>query len=189
MNTSFDDPQAHGTLRALQLAHERWQEVISRLDGMKFDDLNGREEVAHLVRGPAVEFLMWARGLDDFCRGMPERKNGILVPTQPSLTGYDAGRTQVAGLVDGARYATNREVHQLLALMQPQGAMKFPLRFPWAFDHFAGVQWLYEAHLPPATVERPGQLQFRQAYVDNLAGHKVGPTLDALRAWFEDQIT
>ncbi|GAA5169121.1 hypothetical protein [Amycolatopsis dongchuanensis] len=187
MGTSFDHPKARGTLRVLQLAHARWQDVFSRLDGMKFDDLNGREEVAYLIRGPAVEFLMWARGLDDFCRGMPERRNGKLVPTQPPLAGYESARVQVAGLVDGARYATHREVHQLLALMEPKGAMKFPI-LPLAFDHFGGVQWLHDAHLPPANEERSGQLPLRQAYVDNLAGQKVGPTLDDLRAWFEGQL-
>ncbi|AIJ23239.1 hypothetical protein [Amycolatopsis methanolica] len=189
MSNAFDYAKARGTLRVLQLAHDRWRDVFSQLDGMKFDDLNGREEVAHIIRGPAVEFLMWARGLDDFCRGMPERRNGKLTPTQPYLAGYEAARSSVEGLVDGARYATNREVHQLLALMEPKGAMRFPMSFPLAFDHFGGVRWLHEVHLPAVDEERSGQLQLRQAYVDHLAGQKVGPTLDDLRAWFEGQLT
>ncbi|MDQ0376639.1 hypothetical protein [Amycolatopsis thermophila] len=189
MTDPFDIPKARGTLRVLQLAHDRWTELYEGIEGLKFDDLNGQEEVAAIIRGPAVEMMMWARGLDDLCRGMPERRDGQLVPTEPDLPGYETARATVAGLVDGARYATNREVHQLLALMQPKGALKFPLTFPLAFDHFGGVQWLHEMQLPPAAEERRGQAPLRQAYVDHLAGRPVGPTLDGLRQWFESQLS
>ncbi|MEU0465041.1 hypothetical protein ABZ215_13640 [Amycolatopsis sp. NPDC006131] len=184
MTDSFDSATARGTLRVLQLAHDRWQDVCARLHGLKFEDLDGREEVAHVVRGPAVETLMWARGLDDFCRGMP--KNGRA--TQAVLDGYEAGREHLSGLVDGARYATNRSVHQLLALMRPLGAFVLPMKFPFGFDHFGGVKWLHEQHLPPADQEQPGQGRLRVAYVNHLASRDVGPTLDALRAWFEQQL-
>jgi hypothetical protein len=178
---SFDLVAARQTLRLLQLAHDRWSETYAGLADMRFEGENSREEVSLRVRGPAVETTMWVRALDDWCRGLPGQRG----PMQPVLTGYEDQRAELEGLLDGARYVTNRSLHQLLALMWPTGVMRFPLRSGNIFNTFAGVFWLPEGRLGSVSSENARQRSLRESYVEHMAEKEVGPTLDCLRDFFE----
>jgi hypothetical protein len=175
----FDMDAAQETLRLLQLAHDRWSEVYDRLVGTRFEGENTREEVSLRLRGPAVKTTMWVRALDDWCRGRAS-------DNEPELPGYEDRRCEVEGLLNAARYATNRSLHQLLALMVPRGAMVFPFNPNDIFGTFTAVFWLREEHLPPISSEKGVQLELRKHYVEHMAWKEVGPTLDRLREWFEE---
>ncbi|GAB3460180.1 hypothetical protein [Actinophytocola sediminis] len=182
VSESFDLGAARETLRLLQFANDRWREVYAHLQDVRFEGENSRREVSLRVRGPAVETIMWARALDDWCRGLPDRTGR---PTQPVLTGYQDRRVEEEGLLKGARYATNRSLHQLLALMVPWGTMRLPLNTRDIFGTFGGVRWLSESKLPPRSRENNGQQEIRKHYVAHLARNEVGATLDRLSRFFE----
>jgi hypothetical protein len=139
-----------------------------------------RDELSIALLGTAVEFLMWARGLDDWCKGDEVRAG---------LAGYREAREQEAGLLEGARYVTNHALHQLANLTQLLGGFTFPLSFPFAFDKLAGVQWAHESHLPPLEEEHDNtQRRYRRQYAKHLAGEDVQRTMDRLQGWFEQQL-
>jgi hypothetical protein len=179
---SFDFGTARRTLRQLQFAHDRWREVYAHLEDLRFEGENNREEVALRVRSPAVETITSVRALDDWCLGLLDNKGR---PTQPVLAGYEERRAEVEGLLNGARYATNRSLHQLLVPTTAYGLMRFPFNPNHIFNTFAGVRWLAERHLPPALSENPRQQELRKDYVKHMARQDVGPTLDRLREFFE----
>ncbi len=182
----FDYRAARQALRLFQVAHDRWREVQARIAQTRFDEAGGRDEVSLALREPAVSAIMWARSLDDWCRGLPE--NGK--PTAPVIPGYLDKRTDVAGLLDATRYATNRSLHQLLEMMRPWGVMAFPLNPNDIFDTFRGVRWIPEGLLPPIESEKnETQRRLRVQYIEILAGRDVGVALDRLRELFENAIS
>lgn len=124
-----------------------------------------------------MEFLMWARGLDDWCKGGEGRVG---------LPGYRESRESEIGLLEGARYVTNHALHQLADLTQLLGGFNFPFSFPFRFDKVAEIQWMHASHLPPSEEElNDTQRRYRRQYEEHLAGREVRPTIDWLLEWFE----
>lgn len=178
MTVEFDRATALRGLRLLRVAASRWEAVYEQLAGEQISDDQHREDLSTLLLGHAVEFLMWARGLDDYCKGEGARVG---------LPGYRKAREQELGLLEGARYVTNHALHQLADLTRLIGAFAFPLSFPFGFDKLAGVKWVSAAHLPPSEEERDeAQLRYRQRYEKYLAGQDIRSTMDRLLGWFAD---
>ncbi len=106
------------------------------------------------------------------------------------MPGYAAARGQVADLLDAARYACNRALHQLTVLPRPTGGSSFPITFPLAFNEMAGYQWAHERDLPDPTDEHDDkQRVLRATYVTIRAGRDMADALDRLRRWFERVLT
>ncbi|WP_370969883.1 hypothetical protein [Amycolatopsis sp. cg9] len=148
---------------------------------MKDSDLEpAQRAVAALVgkHGTAIEALVWARGLDDWCGSRS--------------AGYGAARDAVAGTLAGARYVVNRSVHQLAQITPAFGVMRFPLDFRSGvgiFNTFGGTRWAAEGYLPARDEERDeAQRRLRDHYLEYLAGRDVGSTLTLVRDWFERQL-
>jgi hypothetical protein len=180
----FDGGVALHALRLLQLAHDRWLSLAADLQGKRFVEVGDRDEAAALLHGYAVEVLLWARAVDDWCLGLPRYGK----PTAPVLATYEQARPALEDLLEGARYAVNHSIHQLTGLTRPYGVMRFPLNTRDIFDTFAGIRWLPEGHLPQLSEPDPTQQRFRQKYVAHMAGREMGPTLLQLRSWFEAQV-
>jgi len=157
-------------LRVLQAAHQQWTEALVAARGVDVDVVreHGPRNYGYIVTVLAV-----ARGLDDMCKDV-----------QP----YATARPEREVLLDASRYACNRLLHQFVAMSQPMGGITFPIRLPIRFDKFAGYRWAPPAFLPPVETEDRRQQAMREKYISLLAGHRVGPTLAALRSWFEEQI-
>lgn len=171
---------ARRALRLLHRAYERWQREHDELFGIRVRDEEHREELASLLHGYAVEFLLWTRGLDDWCCG---NEGGSALPS------YVERRAGVEGLLDGARYVANHAVHQLVIFSRPTTAFSFPLEFPFGFDKFATIEWLPEMCLPPEPAgTSASRRRLRQQYVDHLANQPIASTMENLRHWFAEQL-
>lgn len=174
MNRSLDRAAVLDGLRLLQLAHDRWYGARREVGGRKITGSAGREIALH-AHGAAVEVVTWAGALDDVCKD----------PSGP-VPGYTAARAEIADLLDAARYARNRALHQLTVLPRPIGGISVPLVFPLVADEMAGYQWAHDRDLPSAADEHDNtQRRLRAIYIALLAGRDMADALDQLRAWFE----
>lgn len=178
MTATIDRDAVLGGLRMLQLAHDRWHAARREMGGKKITGGAGREIALH-AHGAAVEVATWARAIDDACKKHPD-----LVPD------YPAARTEVADLLDAARYACNTALHQLTVLPHVIGGISAPLRAPIVADKMAGYHWAHERALPARDREHDDtQRRLREKYVALLAGRDMKPALDRLRGWFERMLT
>ncbi|MBN9799256.1 hypothetical protein DMP15_18600 [Pseudonocardia sp. UM4_GMWB1] len=99
---------------------------------------------------------------------------------------YVAARPAVAPRLSAARYAGNHAIHQLIPLSDlDSGGATFPMTFPRAFRP-PTLRWATEIVLPPVDIDSTRKL--RRVYLATWAGHAIGPTLDQLRAWFDEQL-
>jgi hypothetical protein len=172
----YDPDTAAAGLWLLRDAHDQWladnTEVIGERAGPQ------PEHVELRLHQHAASVLTWTRALDDLCDGDPE----------PLLT-YRSVRPPMAPLLHGARYACNRSVHQLLTLTRVHRVMRFPLTPSMIFNTYGTFRWVPEKLLPLPGSERPSQASSRAEYVATMAGQEIGPTLQQLRDWFEQQLT
>lgn len=178
--TEFDRGVARRVVRLMQLADERWRMQYASMQGQEVSSVEHSDEVQVLLHGYAVEMLMWARGLDDWCRGKG---------TCDALAGYEQARENVRGLIEGARYVTNHAVHQLADLSRVATGFSVPFSVPLKFDKLAAITWVTKAFLPLEAEEHDDtQRRFRQQYVEHLSGRSIDTTMTALLSWFEEQL-
>jgi hypothetical protein len=176
MSVAFDLVAARAAKRLIQLSHDSWTAGLQQLAGADITSPQW-QDFALRQYTHAAAVLVWARGLDDMCRG-----NAGQLPT------YLPGRPQSEALLGAARYACNRAVHQLITLNQPVGGFGFPVQFPFGFNNLTYFQWVPEGVLPDPQTEQGGQASIRAQYIAEFAGNSVTPGLDRLRAWFDGHV-
>lgn len=172
MSIEYDQNAALNALHLLQIAESQWVSGLDAIRGAKITAGIHEQELRQY--GYAINVLVLVRGLDDMCR---------------TKANYNLARAPRAALLDAARYACNRVVHQLTILSQPVGAITVPLTVPFAFDKQKHFRWVPEPFLPRPQDERDDlQRQLRARYIDVLAGRDISPILGQLRQWFEEQV-
>lgn len=169
------NPTAASAAHALlQNAHDDW---TARLQDLRPDDdvEGGQADLRLRLYGSAASVLLWARGLDDMCDdpgGHPP---------------YVAVRSGAAPLLSAARYASNHAIHQLIPLSDlDRGGWSYPKSYPLVI-RAPTPRWAPESALRPIDDDHNAKL--RSVYLNDWAGREMGPTLDALRAWFDQQLT
>lgn len=157
-------------LHLLQLAHERWKATQRELGSPELTADNRREFTLRLY-GDAINVLVWARGLDKFCKG----KNS-------PVSGYAAARPAMAAMLDGGRFACEHAIHQLGVTAQAVSGLVGPLIGPLTSG--SRVRWAAAELLPNDERGARGRVGYEQT----LANRDIAPTLDQLVGWFERQI-
>jgi hypothetical protein len=177
MSMSFNLNAGQRGLRLLVSAHDRWTAGVQAVTGATITAANRENRLLPLY-GAAVEVLVWARSLDDMLN---------LGPVMDSLQAqYRAARLGQIDLIEGARYACNQAVHQLVELGTPEQGFGFPLTMPLAFDRFIQFKWATEGHLIPVGQERDQtQIRLRIKYLSHLSRQPMNATLTDLRNWFQ----
>ena len=146
-------------LHLLRLAHERWSATQRELGSPELTPENRREFTLRLY-GDAINVLVWARGLDDFCSA----KNG-------PVAGYAAARPGMAATLDGARFACAHAIHQLGVTAQAVSGLVDPLIGPLTTR--SRVRWAAAELLPDDERRARG----RTSYTQTLAKRDIAPTL------------
>jgi hypothetical protein len=159
---------AAAALTLLRTAHDQWSTDLGLLGAHQCVE---PDEIRLRMFGTAAMVVLWARSLDDFCKG------------SDGPTRYRDARPGLADQLSAARYACNRAVHHLTPLpdLHP-GGRSYPKTYPVGYV-VSGLRWATESALPDIADETNRQL--RQAYLRLYAGRDIGPTLDALRQWFD----
>lgn len=173
---AYDPDTAAAALWLLRDAHDRWLAEYVEVVATKGDTEHHRT-IALRLHQHTASVLTWSRGLDDLCGREPG-----------PLPSYQAARQAQPVLLDGARYACNRSLHQLLTLTRSVGGFSWPIVFPLVADEVGIIRWAEEDLLPPFASERTDQQRIRSAYLARFAGQPVGPALAELREWFEQQL-
>lgn len=172
----YDAAVATDGLWLLRDAHDHWLAEYDEVSKTRGDTEHHRT-VALRLHQHTASVLTWARAMDDLCDGDPN-----------PLPSYRAARPPRAALLDGARYASNRSLHQLLTLTRSIGGFRFPLVMPLIANEVGIIRWADGWHLPPLASEFPAQQVLRGKYMAAFAGRPIFATLAELREWFEQQV-
>jgi hypothetical protein len=122
--------------------------------------------------GHAVGVVTWATALDE------------LLDNPGGYTDYPDRRPDARQLLNAARYARHRAVHQLIPLAEPHAGYSTPFTSPLRGDLV--YRWAPMLVMPDPKDEGGGRNGpvIRAAYADRWAGREMSPTLRELVDWF-----